>query len=524
MLTRTAQVALNTISNYARFGVMFLVFLVVTPIMVSCMGPDDFGLWTLMFSIVGFFGLLDMGFGTATVKFVAQFSGSGETNQQDKLISTLGVVYLVLAGVAALSVTAICPFFIEMFGIKSEQSGKAVALLWILSIRTALLYLPLSLFRHILYGHQRIYLINGVQAGTTLLYGAFTAGALKMGMGIVTVAWINLAMMILEHVLYIIPVYRMKPRPRFSWSLVDRKTFREVASVSVFSFIVNVAILIQLRCDPILINMFLPLSAVAVYSVAMKIAEQFHLLIKQFVSALSPLVAQMKGAGEETKLRFVLVNCTKYAMAPAMMLAVFLISTSRELLTAWVGPMFVDAAPILVVLLTAIVLSVPQMTASTVLTMTGHHKRTGWAAVFSVVVNVGTSLVLLVTMRQIIGVAIGTLVAEVVVDLGVIVPMALRLHSIGIWEFIRRIAPAALVPGAVQFGVTWGIVHWWQPGRLWMLCAAAMPGVLMYMVLFWRFFMDPSEKKLFSDKLLRFRKTSSAAPAAGEDKSSSQSK
>ena len=61
--SRTAQVVLNTASNYARFALNVLIWLVLTPYMINKLGKEAFGLWSLIFSVVGFLGLMDMGFG-----------------------------------------------------------------------------------------------------------------------------------------------------------------------------------------------------------------------------------------------------------------------------------------------------------------------------------------------------------------------------------------------------------------------------------------------------------------------------
>ena len=74
MLTRTAQVAMNTLTNYARFAILLIVSFVLVPCMIRNLGRDDFGLWSLTFSLLGFFGLLDFGIGTTVVKYVAEYS------------------------------------------------------------------------------------------------------------------------------------------------------------------------------------------------------------------------------------------------------------------------------------------------------------------------------------------------------------------------------------------------------------------------------------------------------------------
>ncbi|MDP2792156.1 MAG: GNAT family N-acetyltransferase [Rectinemataceae bacterium] len=497
-MTRTGRVAINTVSNYLRFGTMFLVFMFMTPIMIRGFGTQDYGIWTLVFSVTGFFGLFDLGFGTASVKFIAQLSGSGERDRQDRLMGTLMASYLVLALLSGLAALAISPFLDSILGLSGDRAAKARFLYWILVFRSAILYLPLSLFRHILYGRQKIWLVNAIQAISTAAYGIGTVIVIRAGGGILEVAWVNFAAMLFEHILYIVPVLASKERPRIVPSLANRGEFKNVTSVSMYSFLVNLIVLVQMRTDPFIINAIVadPLRAVAIYSIATKICEYYLLLIKQFGNSVSPLVAELKGRGEDSKIRFLLTAGTKYAYLPATLIGVFLVAAAKPLLIAWVGPDFVGAALPLIITVCAIMLTVPEMMASTVLTMTGHHKMTGRAAVLAMVLNVGFSIVF-VRMMGFAGAALGTLVACIIVDVGIIIPKVLKLYRIGVPEFLVRILPSVVVPGLADFIITRMILTFTHPGNLVSLGIAALPGAAACLAIFWFLFIDSAEKELF---------------------------
>ncbi len=521
MLTRTGRVAINTLSNYLRFGTMFLVFMFMTPVMIRGFGADDYGIWTLVFSVTGFFGLFDLGFGTASVKYIAQLSGSKDHERRDRLVGTLSASYIVLALVSALVALALSPFLDGILGLSGAQAAKARILYWILVFRSAVLYLPLSLFRHILYGRQKIWLVNSIQAFTTAAYGIGTVLALRAGGGIIAVAWVNFGVMILEHVLYIVPVLVSKDRPRISPRLADRGEFGEVTSVSMFSFLINLAVLIQMRTDSFIINAIVanPLRAVAVYSVATKIGEYYLLMIKQFGNAISPLVAELKGKGEEGKIRFLLTTGTKYAFLPATVIGVFLLATARPLLLAWVGPDFSAAAAPLIVTVCAIMLTVPEMMASAVLTMTGHHRMTGKAAIAGMLLNVGFSIVF-VSMMGIVGAAFGTLAACIIIDLGIILPRVLKLYRIGVPEYAARVIPSVLIPGLVDLAITRLALRFFHPDTLLSLGFAALPGAAACLVIFWFLFVDSAEKELFMHAIKksgRFQSDGLPRGTAGED-------
>jgi len=512
-VSRTAQFAVNAAANYGRMLVQIASVAVLTPYIIKHIGQDDFGLWSLVISTLGFLSLLDLGFGTGVVKYVAECHGSGDIHKRNRILSTLAVVYLAISAASGARIVVLSAFFTHMFDVPAAQQGKATVLLWILAVRFVLLALPLGLFRNALYGEQRVYLINLIQVAATVAYAAGSWLALRRGYGVLALAWVNLAAMLLEYLGYAWFAYRKMAHLRLSHQLLDRRLLKEAASFSSAQFLINVASLILLRTDPIIVSAFLPLSAVAIYAVALKVAENAYLLAKQFTNLLGPLAAQLKGKAEDTKIRFIFVNCTKFAMAPCMMLTVSMYVFGREALGFWVGPQFAPGGAILMVLLTAMTLGMAELTASAVLSMTGHHRVTAWAAVAEVVVNVGLS-VALVRPLGLVGVAVGTLATSVLIGLLVTVRRACELHGVTYSSYAARALAPALLPGAAQFAMTLALKRWAPPGGLLAVGILIIPGALLYVLLFWFFCIERSEKDLLVSKLLgRLRPIRMAAEA-----------
>ena len=84
---------LNIGSNYLKTIVGMVVVFLLMPFTIHMIGKEMFGLWSLIFSVVGLFGLMDFGFATAAVKYVAERTGAGDTEGRNSILSTLLVIY-----------------------------------------------------------------------------------------------------------------------------------------------------------------------------------------------------------------------------------------------------------------------------------------------------------------------------------------------------------------------------------------------------------------------------------------------
>jgi O-antigen/teichoic acid export membrane protein len=313
-------------------------------------------------------------------------------------------------------------------------------------------------------------------------------------------ASVNLGVLAIEHLAYVVTAFRVVPELRLSPRLFDRSLLREASEFGLFQMIVSVSSLVLLRTDVILVQIFLSLGAVALYSVPLKIAEYAVLLLKPLVNNLTPVAAQLGEAGDTAGLRALVVNGARIALLPAALLAAGAWVFGREALVFWVGPDFAEAAPVLIVLLTAIALSMPQIVVSGVFTMTGRHRFTAAAAVAGLSVNLVASVVL-VRVFGLTGIALGTLAAALLVDAVAVLVVAARFVGISYLRLVRRVYLAALVPALALAAFGLSLKTLWPPASLGGVALEGLASAVVGFAVFALLFLEPAER----DFLLRRR-------------------
>lgn len=100
---------------------------VSVPFVLSALGPDEFGAWATLVSLVVFAGFLDFGFGNGTMNLVAAAHGRGEPHEVAAIVHearrTLAWVAAVVATVFLLALPWI-PWF-RLLGLHSEQDAAS---------------------------------------------------------------------------------------------------------------------------------------------------------------------------------------------------------------------------------------------------------------------------------------------------------------------------------------------------------------------------------------------------------------
>lgn len=72
------QRKIGALLSYATIGLQNLVGLLYTPYLLRMLGKSEYGLYSLVKSIISYLTLLDFGFGDAVVRYTAKFRAEGK--------------------------------------------------------------------------------------------------------------------------------------------------------------------------------------------------------------------------------------------------------------------------------------------------------------------------------------------------------------------------------------------------------------------------------------------------------------
>lgn len=498
---RVKKVSINAATNYFRFFFTMVVSFWLIPFIIRNLGSEAYGLWNLSFSIIGFFSLLDFGFGLGVVKWTGETSATGEIEYRNHMLSTIFFVYVSIAVVGMLLLLVFSLFYARLFAFEAGVAPAAVAVLLILGIRSLVIQIPLSLFKGVLFGEQQIHLTNIIQILGTLLYAVTTWFALSMGKGIVWLAAINCLAFLAENLAYVFFAYHNVKDLRISMKLVKKRYFQEAMGFSFYSFLTTIAGLVLFQSDSIIIQLFFGLELVGLYAVAIKVTEYAFLLTKQLVNVLTPLISELNAKKEVETIRYLLLDLSKYIMATGFLIAGSVYVFGRDLLVLWVGESYAEVTVPLLLLMTSFVVAVPELVASNVLTMTGYHRFSAVSAGLSTFLNIVVSL-LLIRPLGLTGVALGTVISSAVVS-GIVIPAkAARSYGFSYWRYVWKVFLPAGLPTILLVGVGSLLKFFFSVDSLWDMMYMAVPGIAVYLLVFWICFTDPTIKGKVKAKLV----------------------
>jgi O-antigen/teichoic acid export membrane protein len=494
------RVFLNTFSGYINFFFSALVLYLLTPYILEHVGSTVFGLWSLIFSVIGFFQLLDMGFYSGVVKFVAQSKAHNNQNKCNRILSTTFFVYLFLSLIGCIGLTIVGYFFNDFFNIPPDLSTTAYILLILLSLRYIVIALPLAIFTGLLVGELYNYVINFTSVILTVLYSIAAWYFLAQGYSIITLGVLNLISVILEYTVYIIISFWLFPWLRLSLKLADFSQFRELLSFTSMQFVANLSGVVIAQAGPIIVKLFYSLEEVALYAIALRVLNYVYRFVKQFTGVLTPIIAHYHATKENDKIVAIFLNCTKYALVPATLFLVGGLVFSYDIIDIWIGDQFSYTAYLMIIMLITMWLSTIQIISVDIIAMSQMQHLLGKYFSYTIVIYL-VACIVLTYFVGVSGVAYGSVVTALI-GLFFWIRDVCHFCNVSYATFIKSTVVPVVIAGALDFVITYFIRFSITPHNMIMVFVLGIPGALAFLVLFWFLFLEPSEKGLIKKHLL----------------------
>jgi O-antigen/teichoic acid export membrane protein len=434
----------NTASNYIRTITRLLLGLILFRLLFSGLSDDEFGFWSLLWSLFGYGVLLDFGFGFTAQKAVAEKSATGEWDELSRLLSTMLWTFVGLAVVIGVFFLAISGLFLDAIHVPDANFGMYQLSYFIFFAGLALTF-PFGLFPEVLRGLQRIDIANWLNTGSVILNFIGIATALYFKVSFPVIVFVSVITTLLPNVGALFVAMRRLPQVSLSPRLFDWTVVKSQMGFSIAAYLITFSNLLMAKSDQAVLGFTLGVGVIATYQAGYKVAEMLNLFTIQLQDALSPAAAHMNASGDHSGLSDLLLKTSKLTFlitTPLYGLCAVYLEPLIRLLT---GLDSVERDTLIVgqVLLFAVFSS--QLTnscAKRILMMCGYEKKLLGLSLLDGGSNLALSLALAFSFGM-VGVAVGTLIPTVLVGWLLVLPMALRYLKLGVFDYTKFILGAA---------------------------------------------------------------------------------
>lgn len=497
-----SRFARNTLSMYVHAATSLVVALVTTPILVHELGVTEFGIWILAGSVVAYLELFELGFGMATITYVARFAATDQQHKVRQVIAT-SVWILLGPGVAvALTAAIFAAVLPSVVDIPADLMSPARVLLLLLAFDLAV-SIPGDTFGGTLAAFQRYDLVSFTLAAVLAAQAVSWVVVLSLGGGLVALGIVTVTLSLVGQLARFLLARRLVPGLSLSPRMVDRSLARPYAGLSFWFAISSLGETVIRRIDALVVAVVVGLPAVGVYAVGQKLSLLAQRFIGPATLAFFPHAAELAARDDSEGLRRSLAQAVRISLVVAGPVGLATAVLARPALEAWVGTGFGEARLVVVYLSAATAVGAIGAAAVFVVNGMGRPRVPALLYAGEAVLNLALSIAL-GRRTGLTGVALATLIATSVTTFAGVLPYSCRLVGVSykrlLWSSLRGHVPAA---GAALFtGWALGGV---ADGGVFHVVAVGAVVVAVYAAVLVVTGLDPDERGRITKRMRRAR-------------------
>lgn len=489
------ELKVGSIITYINLIISTIIPLLYTPIMLRILGQEEYGLYSLSNSVISYLTLLNLGFGTAIIRFISKFRIEGDHDKIEGvtglILSIYGIIAIIVCIVGFLLTKGTGLFFGT--GLTVNEIQRLKILMVIMTVSTAISF-PVSVLSSVSVAYEKYIFRKMVDMIATIATPILNLIVLFLGYASIGLAMIGLGIQLIYGIIFIwYCKQKLNVVPRFK----DMPFYmvKEILGFSIYVFASSIIDMLYWATDKVLIGAVLGTVAVAVYN----IGGTFTSMLQNMSSAISGVFGtrvNMMFFGNQPmeKLSELLIRIGRLQYYIVSLILSGYIVFGQIFIDVWAGKDYSQAY--IIGLLTMVPLAVPLIQSIAFSVISAQNKlkfRTIVYAVIAVLNVIGT--ILAMPKFGIIGAAACTAVAFIVGN-GILMNWyywkVIKLDIIGFWKNIIRISIAPVimvVVGTVALRVI-------TVKKLWMVLILGVMYVVLFGIASWILEMNDYEKSL----------------------------
>ena len=346
---RKGHIARNSMLNLLGQVLPMLAGVATIPYIVRGLGTNGYGILSIAWMLLGYFGIFDLGLSRATTKFVAQHLDPDEAHRLPGIIWTALALQVLMGVVGALICAALVPVAIDhFFKMPAAWTGEARTSLFILCASLPVLLVNNAL-RGVLEAAQRFDLSNYVKVPASVSFYLMGAIAIPFGVRVSGIVLLLVLCRFAAAVAYFLLCLRVFPELKDGFS-ISREAIRPLAAYGGWVTVSNTAGPIFVYIERFIIASVLSVGMLTFYSAPFELVSKVVIFPASVTTALFPFFSY-HGSRNGKVVSDMTSRTIKYllfVMTPIVAVFVFF---ARQILQLWLGGEFANQSTVVLQLL-----------------------------------------------------------------------------------------------------------------------------------------------------------------------------
>ena len=494
---------LGAILSYVALGLKNIISLIYTPLMIRMLGQSEYGLYTLANSIVGYLGILDMGFGNAVVRYTTKLRTEGDKEGEYSLIGMFIALYsiisLIIVFCGGILVANVNILFGNGLNINELNIMKYLMVLMIFNLAISL---PFSVFSAVIIVHERFVFPKMLEIIRSILNPLVMIPLLLMGyksIAMTVMITIINVLCIIVNVYYCFAILKIK----IKFKKINIYVLREIFGYSFFIFLNILVDKIYWSTDQLILGGMLGATSVAIYSVGSTLNTYYMTFSTAISGMFLPKITKMvskKSSNKELSDLFIKIGRIQYIIMSFILVGFILIG--KKFIEIWAGKGYEESYYVAVIVMIPLTIPLIQNIGISILQAKNMHRDRSKIYLFIAILNIIITIQFVKIFGS-IGAAIATSIALIIGNIIIINIYYYKKVGLDIIRFWKEILEMTL-PVFLCFFISRIIISFISLNGLFEFILSGIIITLIFIFFMWNLGMNSYEKNLILKPIYRF--------------------
>ncbi|OAN92184.1 hypothetical protein A8B84_16725 [Marinobacter sp. EhC06] len=323
---------LRTIALLTGMGISFFMM----PFLIRSLGDHWYGLWILVASTLGFYGVFDMGLASATQRYISHALATDDHDRLNTILSNSLFIYCIIAAFAVVA-TVIIFFCAPLFFDSSEDTKTFQFIIFVMGCTFAIHFVM-----NAYYGILSAYLRFDIQAIVDIIKTVLRASCIylifQLNPSVINLALITVLFDLVAQYLILKAAQREAKWISPSMTFVSKDGIRELMGFGINSFIMFIGQQTRDRGPHFAIAGILSIASVTLFQIASQLIQYLNQLQSSLLGVLMPSFTRLYGEEKNEELLRNYLFSLKLSGLTASFLCGGIITLGDSFITFWIGP------------------------------------------------------------------------------------------------------------------------------------------------------------------------------------------
>ena len=450
IFTMIKKVAINSMTSFLLFFVNTIIAFIMSPILLNKLGYENYGVWEILLSIVGYLGILEIGIGPALVRFYSREIARENIKNMEVLFNTT-LFSMAFIGIFSFLVILIVSAKANIIFKTTNQDVGQLQPIFIINGINLLVQFPGTVFTACMMAYQRHYYLNTVRIivyslQAILIYYCFTY---IYGSNLMTLCVITLVFNIIQFgIIAIRFIHEKHGTINISIKDFSKKMIFEMIGFGINNTLYMISDRIQKISLPIIIAHTVGIGSVAFFVISKKLIDYANGAIQAIGYPFMAYFSFIDANREKDKKLTEWIPLSRAIVFVSIPIGIAINQLGETFLEIWVGPEISLKASFVISTFSCCFLITSLFANSNRVLIAGNmHAKAAQIGLITTIVSLCLSLFMGYYIG-IYGIALIFIVCEIVCSITSWI-YALEYSKISIKKYLCTVVFPFIIPGAV---------------------------------------------------------------------------